>query len=99
MLNRLIHWLERHELPCAWKAHLGFDCPGCGIQSAAIELLKGNVWESIRLYPALLPMLFMLSFLGVHLLFKVPRGALILKFLFIFTVVILLTGYFIKLFN
>jgi hypothetical protein len=98
-MSRIVDWLEHHQMTCYWKKFLGFDCPGCGIQSAIIELLKGNLIESIRLYPGLIPLLLTLAFLLFHLVIKLRSGALILKFLFIFTSSIVLVSYIIKLFS
>ncbi len=92
-MEKLIRWLELHQASCSWKTWLGVDCPGCGMQSAFIELLKGHVVESIRIFPALLPMIFMIFFLILHLIFRFPKGAFILKFLFIFTTSILVIAY------
>ncbi len=72
------------------------DCPGCGMQRAIVELLKGNVWESILLYPALLPTILLFIFLILHLIFKFKKGALILKISFIFTVSIIIINFIIK---
>jgi hypothetical protein len=99
MMQRVIRWLETHQVECAWKKYVGIDCPGCGIQSAFISLLKGDLVESITTFPALIPMLIMLLLLSVHLLFKLPKGAFILKFLFIFTSSLMVIAYIIKLFN
>jgi hypothetical protein len=88
-MSRLIRWLEQHQAPCSWKSHFGVDCPGCGMQSAFIELIKGHVEESIRIYPALLPMLMLIAFVALHLLFNFRRGTLIIKILFIFTTLIM----------
>jgi len=66
------------------------------MQSALIELLRGNIAESIRLFPALLPMMLLFLVLLFHLVFKFPKGALILKILFIFTTSILVVGYILK---
>ncbi len=96
-MSGFIHWLENHQLPCSWKATLGISCPGCGMQSAFIELLKGNLVMSLKLFPALIPMIAMILFLGIHLLLKVPKGAMILKFLFIFTSSIMVVDYIVKL--
>ncbi len=74
---------------CSWKEHFGIECPGCGIQRAFIELLKGNIPESIRIYPALIPMMLLLVFIALHLLLKFRHGALIIKILFIFTLCIM----------
>jgi hypothetical protein len=98
-MERLAHWLEGHLQSCSWKHYLGIECPGCGMQRAFIALLRGDLLESIRLFPALIPMMAMLFFLVLHLIFKFSRGALILKTLFIFTSLIMLTGYVIKIFT
>jgi len=76
----LIHWLENHLLACPYKATTGIDCPGCGMQRAFIELLKGNLTESIHLYPALIPILITLTITFLHLFFKFKNGAVILKY-------------------
>lgn len=83
---------------CPYKSNLGIDCPGCGLQRSFIELLKGNIWESIQLYPALLPMIFMFTFLVAHIKFQFKHGAAILKWTFISCWVIILGNYFLKMF-
>lgn len=69
-MDKLIHWLKAHQLPCFIKNNYGIDCPGCGIQSAVIYLLEGNVIKSISAYPALLPLLISLIFFLLYKLFK-----------------------------
>jgi len=68
------------------------------MQRAFIELLKGHFLDSIKTYPALLPTAFLLAYMILHLIFKFEKGALILKFSFIFTVIIMLTGFILKIF-
>jgi hypothetical protein len=92
-----IDWLEQHQGSCFYKRNFGIDCPGCGMQRAFIELLRGNIWESIQQYPALLPMILMIFFLIAHLIFKFPKGALVLKISFIFTVAIIVINFVLKL--
>jgi hypothetical protein len=96
-MDRLINWLEAHQNSCPFKEHFGIDCPGCGLQRSIIELLKGNIMESIILYPALLPILTMFSFLALHLLFRFRHGALILKIMFIFNISLIALNYIYKL--
>jgi len=96
MISSFIHWLETHQLACPWKTYFGIECPGCGAQSAVIELLKGHFFQCIKMFPALLPMILILIFLGIHLIFKFPKGALILKILFIFTTSIMIISYLLK---
>ena len=76
---------------------MGIDCPGCGMQRSFIELLKGNIVECMQLYPALLPMIAMFTFLLMHLSFRFKHGAAILKFMFIGVWVIVIVGYVMKL--
>jgi len=83
MLQKIIEWLESHYSHCFFKDHFGIDCPGCGLQRSFVELLKGNIIESILLYPALIPILLMFFFLGLHLILKFRNGAQILKLMFI----------------
>jgi len=96
-MSALIKWLESHQLPCLNKRFSGIDCPGCGMQTAIIELLKGNIIESIKVYPALIPTLLMIAFLMVHLVFKFKNGTLILKITFIATCTIIIANYIYKL--
>lgn len=93
----MLHWLESHLLTCYYKKYLGIDCPGCGMQRSAIELLKGNFAESFHLHPALLPILIMLGYLGLHLVFKFENGGTRLKNIFIGVVSIIVINYIAKL--
>ena len=67
MFQNIIGWLEGHQLPCLIKNFFQIDCPSCGIQRSVLELLKGNVEESFKLYPALLAIIlfFVLFFMNV----------------------------------
>ena len=93
MIQKLIAWLESHLGTCAFKEHSGLECPGCGLQRSLIALLKGEILESILLFPALIPLFAMFAFLGVHLVFKLKHGALILKILYITNLSLILGSY------
>lgn len=88
--------LERHLLPCFYKKYFGVDCPGCGMQRSMIALLEGNLLESFQLFPALLPMLVMLGFLSLHLVFKFEKGGTWLKYMFIGVAAIVTINYVLK---
>lgn len=92
-MEALIQWLESHQAPCYYKKILGIECLGCGMQTAFILLLKGEFLESFLTYPALIPVMFMVAFLVLHLIFRFKNGARILKFSFIFTLAIMILGY------
>jgi hypothetical protein len=96
-MNTLIKWLQGHMQPCFYKQCFGMECPGCGMQRAFIELLKGNFLESIKLYPALLPIIFMMVYLILHIVFDFKKGATIIKYTFIINVVIIMVNYVAKL--
>ncbi|MBS3807302.1 MAG: DUF2752 domain-containing protein [Bacteroidales bacterium] len=96
MREQLIQWLENHLQPCIYKQYVGFECPGCGFQRSLIALLKGNIWESIMIYPGLIPIILLFGILILHLLFHLKKGATILKFLFIADISIILINYIIK---
>lgn len=84
-------------MPCFYKQISGIDCPGCGMQRSFIELLHGNFIASIKMYPALLPVLFTLGLTAAHLYFKFKNGAVFIKYSFIFTISIITISYIIKL--
>ena len=91
-----LEWLEHHLLHCPTKHFLGIECPGCGMQRSIIELLRGNFWESIKLYPPLIPMIILLVLLVINL--KVNSIALqkVLKYFFIAEVIIIFVNYIFK---
>ena len=96
MLLSFTSWLEEHMFTCTFKKYLGVECAGCGMQRAIIELLKGNFLTSLKTYPALLPTIFMMVYLILHLIIKFEKGALVLKISFIFTASIMFVNYIIK---
>lgn len=99
MFITLADWLERNSFACFYRKYLGVDCPGCGMQRSLAELLRGNFISSLEYYPALLPTVFLVIYLGLHLFFKFRNGATVLKFSFIFTAIIIVAHYIYKLIN
>ena len=97
MLQRLISWLESHMGTCTFHDQTDLSCPGCGLQRAVIALLKGDLIESFILFPPLLPLLIMFSFLAVHLIFNLRQGALVLKVMYMANAAIILLNFFVKL--
>lgn len=89
-------WLEKHMLSCPSKLLFHMDCPGCGLQRSYISLFKGNFAESFHLYPAAVPILIMIGFLSLHLIFKFKNGAFWLTSLYIFCAIIILVHYIYK---
>lgn len=96
MQLNIIHWLEHHTTPCLFKSIFGLDCPGCGTQRAIIELLKGNFTESLKAWPALLPVTLMLCYLALFLVFRFKNGHKILIVFFIVNAIIITGNYIYK---
>lgn len=83
MLERFIIFLENNQKACFFHDNGVGSCPGCGIQTAIIALLKGNICESIIAYPALIPFVFTLIWITLYfLVFKMKKGEKILISLF-----------------
>lgn len=82
---KIIDYLERHSLACAYKKHFGFECMGCGIQRAFVLLLKGEFVQSIKTYPPLIPIIISFLALLLHLIFDLKKGVFTVKILFIFS--------------
>jgi hypothetical protein len=89
----MISWLEKNQFSCWYKKYFGIDCPGCGMQRSIIELLKGNFIESLKLYPALIPIIILLFTLVLHLKFKFKYGSKILTWMFILVVAIIVISF------
>ncbi len=86
------------DIPCWFKKYLGIECPWCGSQRALRLLLQGEFWESIKMFPALIPLILLFTFLALHLIFKFKRGTKILVSLFILCVVLIVVNYLLKTF-
>lgn len=98
MLFSVIRWLESNQLPCFYKKYMGIHCPGCGMQSAFIKLLKGEFLGSITTYPALIPMMTLIMLLVLQLILRMEKGGIYLRNLFIFTVSIVIIHFIIRFF-
>ena len=61
-------------IPCLWKTFFGFECPGCGVTSSIIEMIKGNLqiaWEINKIIFLVLPLLLFYSI--KEILFKINQ--------------------------
>jgi Protein of unknown function (DUF2752) len=94
--HQIINWLEGHMLTCPSKWLMKLDCPGCGLQTSIIALLRGQWQKSFAIYPATIPILLLFLFLALHLVFKFNKGVIILKGLYFFCAAIIFLGYIYK---
>ncbi|WP_262497070.1 DUF2752 domain-containing protein [Nonlabens spongiae] len=83
-------------LPCVSKKITGMDCPGCGIQRSISFLLKGELVDSFLMYPGLLPIATLFTFLVVDFFFTIKHSEKIKLFLTFFTLGTVVVSYIIK---
>lgn len=98
-MSALSHFLKEHFVSCSFKNNFHIQCPGCGFQRSFIALIEGDLLDSLKLYPALIPMLALWLTLILHLIFKFRNGAFIIKYLFLFCAFIIFISYLIKIIN
>jgi hypothetical protein len=97
ILLNIISWFETHELPCLIKKTFHVECPGCGIQRSFVALLKGNIIESSRLYPALVPIILFLSIVLFNEKLNFLKNGRFVKITVPFIFIIILVSYILKL--
>ena len=97
--DKALLWLEGFMLPCLFKAILGTDCPGCGLQRSIFLLLRGRVYESLQTYWATIPILILFLFCFVQLRRNYQWGNKLLVFLYAIAGILIFCHYFYKLSN
>lgn len=98
LLGKLIELLQKHSIPCLYKQMWGIECPGCGMQRSIIALLKGEIIYSLKLFPALLPIIGFVLFFILHAIFKFNNGGKVLKIIGIICLIFFIVPYLIKIF-
>jgi hypothetical protein len=93
------NWLQNNLLPCPFKKLTGIDCPGCGFQRSVIALLKGNLSQSLHLYPAAIPLLLTAFFVLLDIKLNMDKRDMIKKTLYIITGNIIVISYVIKIYS
>ena len=87
---------ESWMLPCVSKKITGMDCPGCGIQRSISYLMQGEFVDSFMMYPGLLPIVFLFSFLVLDLFLNIKHSEKIKLLLTFITLGTVLISYAIK---
>lgn len=69
------------------------------MQRSAIALLKGDILHSVQLYPALLPLLALLTVTALHFVYRFRAGAKVITALQIIVVSIITIHFIYKIFT
>ena len=80
-------------LSCPIKELVGIPCPGCGFQRSFIKLIEGDLWASLVLYPALLPIFFLFIYTLLYLIYKFNKGTKVIVASYIIVQAIVLVSY------
>jgi len=96
MLRRWADFIEDNALKCFYKEHFGLECFGCGFQRSIVLLFRGELVESIKMFPALYPLILLLVFLPYHLWKKPLWGYKVILILFINIVLVLMINFIYK---
>lgn len=82
---------------CVLRLFTGIPCPGCGLTRAAVAMMQGEVTESLKMHPLLLPILLILLLAVIDKIFK-KRILSHCKWLYISVFVVLLALYAVRMF-
>lgn len=81
---------------CSWKSEFGVDCLTCGVQRSFHLLTKGELVESVKMFPALIPFLIVIALVVIHLSFKLKKGPELIVSFFILTAILIIVNYSLK---
>lgn len=90
--------MEEFLLPCMNKQLFGLECYGCGGQRALVLLLSGKFIPAFKMFPAIYPLLILLSFVLINIFYKFKFDFSIKIGLIILTAGTIFINYIIKMF-
>lgn len=93
----MLEWLEAHQLPCLFREFFGIICPGCGCQTAACHLLRGNWEASFMVWPGLLPLIVFMALIMSRIIGMKKISVGMLKSVGFVCLIIILISYLLKL--
>ena len=93
----VVDWLEAHQLPCLVKNALGIECPGCGFQTAIFMLFRGEITDSVKTSPALIPLIVFIALAAGHFTGIKKISPVVLKITGFVCLIIILISYLLKL--
>lgn len=89
----ILEELSSRQIPCYFKSLTSIDCPGCGIQTSFLLLMKGDVLASIAIYPALIPILVSAGLLLIKYIKKTERLEKLIQYAVLISAILILANY------
>ncbi len=93
MYTDFVEWLEKNQMTCYYKKYYGISCLGCGFQTAVLQLLNGNIIDSIKSYPALIPIIFTVIFFVIYLKKNTSTIVKIIKYLILTDLILMFANW------
>ncbi|MCB0463028.1 MAG: DUF2752 domain-containing protein [Flavobacteriaceae bacterium] len=87
---------EDYMLPCLTKKFFGIECFGCGFQRSLGFIFQGEFVAAFYMYPAIYTLFMFAGFLIANIFFKIKYAEKIKLILVVLNIVIIVTGYIIK---
>ena len=88
--------MEDYMLPCLNKKLFGVECLGCGLQRAIALLLQGEFAAAFFMYPAVYPLLTLLSVILFNFFRPIKYYGKVATILGIITAVTMVVSYIVK---
>lgn len=81
---------------CSWKEIFGFDCFMCGFQRSFSLLFQGELFASIKMYPPLIPLLFVVVLTFIHFFAPFKNGHRLIVIGFSFSALVMIVNFGVK---
>lgn len=84
-------------ISCSWKQNFGIECMTCGFQRSVLLLFEGEFLESLKMFPATIPLIATFLFCIYHVIKKVKNGHRVVVTLFSLSAILMVGNFLIKL--
>lgn len=86
-------------IPCMSKKLFGLDCPGCGMQRAAVMVAQGDFANAFAMFPAIYTTIPLFILIGLHFADKKRNYTKLIIPIAIINAIVMIIAYFYKLTN
>ncbi len=94
----MIFQAKEYMLPCLNKKLFGFECLGCGMQRALLNIVRGEFVEAFKMYPAIYTILLFFILIGFNFFSKKKVNPKIIYSLAVVNICIIIISYIFKIY-